>query len=71
MRRGGAARSPGRIALVRGRRLYKGAVDSPAHLGTLGAGKEGGDPSNPAPTAGLTSPLPILLAGHGEQGEEE
>ena len=37
-------------------------MDSPAHLGTFGAGKEGGDPSNPAPTAGLTSPLPILLA---------
>ena len=38
------------------------AVNSPALFGTFGAGEEGGGPSNPAPTAGLTTTLPILLS---------
>ena len=39
------------------------AVDSPALLGTCGAGRVDDGPSNPALTAGVAATHPILLAG--------
>ena len=39
------------------------AVDTPALLGTCGAGKVDDGPSNPALTAGVAATHPILLAG--------
>ena len=47
------------------------AVDSPALLGTCGAGRVDDGPSNPALTAGVAATHPILLAGRGVRGEEE
>ena len=57
--RGGSLSSPGQVAFVRGPRKRGGL---PCPCGTFGAGRGRGGPSNPAPTAGLTPPPPILLA---------